>query len=109
MTMKVELLVHRFLVDIVDTDYDIALLHGLEREGDEDEDIVFRGPNGFQLLPNRTELRRQMRDPRMRFKVGKLLQYYRPEEVVEFDGQDGMPSWVAFGGRIFDITGTFNN
>lgn len=83
----------------------IALIDGQDWDKLNFEESTFCGPNGRQLLDNRTELRKQLRDPRMRFHLGKLLPWYRPEEIVEFDGSDEMPSWTAFGGRVFDLTG----
>ncbi|KAK9416099.1 hypothetical protein SUNI508_09872 [Seiridium unicorne] len=85
--------------------YDLqALLDVLDGDAVDFDDVTFCGENGRQLRTNETKLGAELRDPRMRFRVGKLLQWYRPDEVAEYNGIGGIPSWVIYRNRIFDIT-----
>jgi hypothetical protein len=83
----------------------IALLDVLDSDDVKFDEVTFCGPSGRQLLPNQSKLRVKLRNPKTRFRVGKLLQWYRSEEVAEFDGDHGMPSWATFDNQIFDVTG----
>ncbi len=29
------------------------------------------------------------------------------KELAEFDGRDGRPAYVAYGGKVYDVTGSF--
>ncbi|KAH6651985.1 hypothetical protein BKA67DRAFT_660758 [Truncatella angustata] len=85
--------------------YDLeALLDGLNYDNVETKNVTVCGPKGRQLRPEYTKLREELRKPGMRCRVGKLLPWYRREELAEFDGSKNMPSWVAMADAIFDIT-----
>jgi hypothetical protein len=70
-------------------------------------DVTVCGDNGRQLLGSHLNsqaaaIRRALKEhvePR-----GKLLHLIRPEEILEYDGKDGMPSYVVFKGKVFDVT-----
>jgi predicted heme/steroid binding protein len=32
------------------------------------------------------------------------MQQFTPDELKQFDGQDGRPAYVAYGGKVYDVS-----
>ncbi len=35
------------------------------------------------------------------------MREFREQELARFDGQDGRPAYVAYEGKVYDVTGSF--
>lgn len=88
----------------------IGLLKRQEFSGVGVDDVTTCGENGRQLLSGdvsrvASSIRRVMKDTLE--PEGKLLQWIRPEEIVEHDGKNGMSNFVTFGGEVYNVTGAY--
>ncbi|KAI1861767.1 uncharacterized protein JN550_010707 [Neoarthrinium moseri] len=86
-----------------ETRFEDRILKQLQHKDLEFAELVSCGKQGYRLYDSgiARELRASIKTRKPR---GKLLQWIRPEEVAEFNGANEMPTFVSFGGDVFDIT-----